>query len=65
MGYSKLHRLRLLGGENCKPKQLVSDLSLNKHILQVVSYVAALSNAQLRIPRSHGEISKGAKSLKP
>lgn len=36
MGLSELRRLRLLEEENRKLKQLVADLSLDKHILQDV-----------------------------
>jgi putative transposase len=34
MGVSELRRLRLLEEENRKLKQLVADLTLDKHILQ-------------------------------
>ena len=36
MGVSELRRLRLLEEENRKLKQLVADLTLDKHILQEV-----------------------------
>jgi len=36
MGISELRRLRLLEEENRKLKQLVADLTLDKHILQEV-----------------------------
>jgi putative transposase len=36
MGVGELRRLRLLEEENRKLKQLVADLSLDKHILQDV-----------------------------
>lgn len=36
LGVGELRRLKLLEEENCKLKQLVADLSLNKHILQDV-----------------------------
>ena len=36
MGVSELRRLRVLEEENRKPKQLVADLTLDKHILQEV-----------------------------
>jgi len=36
MGISELRRLRLLEDENRKLKQLVADLTLDKHILQEV-----------------------------
>jgi putative transposase len=36
MGVSELRRLRLLEDENRKLKQLVADLTLDKHILQEV-----------------------------
>jgi putative transposase len=36
MGISELRRLRLLEAENRKLKQLVADLTLDKHILQEV-----------------------------
>jgi putative transposase len=36
MGVGELRRLRLLEEENLKLKQLVADLSLDKHILQDV-----------------------------
>jgi putative transposase len=36
MGVSELRRLRLLEEENRKPKQLVADLTLDKHRLQEV-----------------------------
>ncbi len=36
MGVAELHRLRQLEDENRKLKQLVADLSLDKHMLQEV-----------------------------
>jgi putative transposase len=36
MGVSELRRLRLLEEENRKLKELVADLTLDKHILQEV-----------------------------
>ena len=36
MGVAELRRLRLLEDENRKLKQLVADLTLDKHILQDV-----------------------------
>jgi putative transposase len=36
MGVAELHRLRQLEEENRKLKQLVADLSLDKHMLQEV-----------------------------
>ena len=36
MGVAELRRLRQLEEENRKPKKLVADLSLDKHILQEV-----------------------------
>lgn len=36
LGVGELRRLKLLEEENCKLKQLVADLSLDKHIVQDV-----------------------------
>lgn len=36
MGVTEMRRLRVLEGENRKLKQLVADLSLDKHMLQEV-----------------------------
>jgi hypothetical protein len=49
MGVSELRRLRLLEEENRKLKQLVADLSLDKHILQEVVKKKVLRPAQKRV----------------
>ncbi|WP_155006270.1 IS3 family transposase [Sphingomonas hengshuiensis] len=59
LGVGELRRLKLLEEENRKLKQLVADLSLDKHILQDVLFKKALTPGRRREIVAHVQASHG------